>query len=134
MFVEYFGDCKDENLKENFIPIYQVCTSLYHIMQQLMDEMIDNGYPNITETVVLREVVMPPSLLNQAMQTVGVTMGVTEVCICTVYISMYCIYCACILLLLLSRHCLAPHWAAYRGVSLELSTAVMKSSSTSSRR
>jgi AP-1 complex subunit mu len=40
----YFGDLNEETVRENFVLIYE-----------LMDEMMDNGIPQVTETKILRE-------------------------------------------------------------------------------
>lgn len=41
---EYFGDLDEEKIRENFVVIYE-----------LLDEMIDNGYPQTTEVKMLQE-------------------------------------------------------------------------------
>jgi AP-3 complex subunit mu len=51
IFEEYFGSISDENtIKENFATIYQ-----------LLEEMMDFGYPIITEPNTLRDMVSPPN-------------------------------------------------------------------------
>jgi AP-1 complex subunit mu len=40
----YFGELEDESLRDNFVITYE-----------LLDEMMDNGYPQITEEKVLKE-------------------------------------------------------------------------------
>ena len=40
----YFGELEDESLRDNFVVTYE-----------LLDEMMDNGYPQITEVKVLKE-------------------------------------------------------------------------------
>ena len=40
----YFGELEDESLRDNFVITYE-----------LLDEMMDNGYPQITEVKVLKE-------------------------------------------------------------------------------
>ncbi|XP_062920450.1 AP-1 complex subunit mu-1-like isoform X1 [Mobula hypostoma] len=44
IFIEYFGDLEQESIKDNFILIYE-----------LLDEIMDFGYPQITETTILQE-------------------------------------------------------------------------------
>ena len=43
-FVSYFKELEDESLRDNFVITYE-----------LLDEMMDNGYPQITEVKVLQE-------------------------------------------------------------------------------
>lgn len=47
IFIEYFGDLEQESIKDNFILIYE-----------LLDEIMDFGYPQITETNILQEYIM----------------------------------------------------------------------------
>ena len=44
VLVSYFGDLEDESLRDNFVITYE-----------LLDEMMDHGYPQITEEKVLKE-------------------------------------------------------------------------------
>lgn len=44
VFVSYFKELEDESLRDNFVITYE-----------LLDEMMDNGYPQITEVKVLQE-------------------------------------------------------------------------------
>lgn len=44
MLTAYFGELEDESLRDNFVITYE-----------LLDEMMDNGYPQITEVKVLKE-------------------------------------------------------------------------------
>lgn len=44
VFVSYFKELEDESLRDNFVITYE-----------LLDEMMDNGYPQITEIKVLQE-------------------------------------------------------------------------------
>jgi AP-1 complex subunit mu len=44
VFEDYFKVLEDESLRDNFVISYE-----------LLDEMMDNGYPQITETSVLKE-------------------------------------------------------------------------------
>jgi AP-3 complex subunit mu len=50
IFNSYFGDCRADTLRENFVTVYQ-----------LLDEMMDNGFPLSTEPNILIELVAPPS-------------------------------------------------------------------------
>lgn len=44
VFTEYFKELEDESLRDNFVITYE-----------LLDEMMDHGYPQITEVKVLKE-------------------------------------------------------------------------------
>jgi AP-1 complex subunit mu len=44
VFVNYFKELEDESLRDNFVITYE-----------LLDEMMDNGYPQITEVKILQE-------------------------------------------------------------------------------
>jgi len=59
-FTTYFGKITPDTIKENFITVYQ-----------LLDEMMDNGFPLNTEPNVLREMVMRPTIINKMMDTMS---------------------------------------------------------------
>ena len=44
VFVEYFKELEEESIRDNFVIIYE-----------LLDEMMDFGYPQTTETKILQE-------------------------------------------------------------------------------
>ena len=44
MLVEYFKELEEESIRDNFVIIYE-----------LMDEMMDFGYPQTTESKILQE-------------------------------------------------------------------------------
>ncbi len=44
IFIAYFGDLEEESILDNFVVIYE-----------LLDEVVDNGYPQFTEASILRE-------------------------------------------------------------------------------
>ena len=46
------------------------CMSIYHTVQQLLEEMLDNGYPLATESNVLKELIKPPSLVRSMVHTI----------------------------------------------------------------
>jgi len=54
LFEDYFHQLNEEVIKDNFVTCYQ-----------LLEEMIDNGFPIITEPSVLKDLVPPPTLLNK---------------------------------------------------------------------
>jgi AP-1 complex subunit mu len=44
VFIEYFKDLEEESIRDNFVIIYE-----------LMDEVMDFGYPQTTDTRILQE-------------------------------------------------------------------------------
>jgi len=54
-FERYIGKVSDFGIKQNFVTVYQ-----------LLDEMIDNGFPITTEISLLQDLVKPPQSLLQA--------------------------------------------------------------------
>ncbi|OQR74743.1 AP-3 complex subunit mu-1-like [Tropilaelaps mercedesae] len=58
-FIDYFGDCGEAVLKEHVVVVYE-----------LLDEMLDNGFPLATELNILKELIKPPNLLRTIANTV----------------------------------------------------------------
>lgn len=58
-FVDYFSECTETILKENYVVVYE-----------LLEEMLDNGFPLATEANVLKELIKPPNILRQLANTV----------------------------------------------------------------
>jgi len=58
-FQDYFGDCTETLIKENYVVVYE-----------LLDEMLDNGFPLATESNVLQELIRPPNVLRTIANTV----------------------------------------------------------------
>ncbi|XP_065190070.1 AP-3 complex subunit mu-1-like [Sycon ciliatum] len=58
-FKEYFGGCNELEIKDNFVIVYE-----------LLEEMLDNGFPLATELNVLKEMIRPPSMLRSAVDSV----------------------------------------------------------------
>ncbi|PIL36674.1 hypothetical protein GSI_00363 [Ganoderma sinense ZZ0214-1] len=60
---EYFGQMSSETLKDNFDIVYQ-----------LLEETLDSGgHPLTTSPNALRDIVLPPSLLNKVLSVAGVS-------------------------------------------------------------
>ncbi|KAJ3323013.1 AP-3 complex subunit mu-2 [Boothiomyces sp. JEL0866] len=59
LFKDYFSDINDQILKDNFDIVYQI-----------LQEIIDNGEPYITEPCLLKQLVPPPSLLTRVINTI----------------------------------------------------------------
>ncbi len=49
-FEGYFGKCNEKNLSKETVIVYEV-----------LEEMIDSGFPLITELNILKEMIKPPS-------------------------------------------------------------------------
>ena len=58
-FEEYFSECTESAIKENFVVVYE-----------LLDEMLDNGFPLATESNILKELIKPPNVLRSIANTV----------------------------------------------------------------
>ncbi|XP_054886132.1 AP-3 complex subunit mu-1 [Poeciliopsis prolifica] len=57
-FQDYFGDCSEVVIKENTVTVYE-----------LLEEMLDNGFPLATESNVLKEMIRPPTILRSVVNT-----------------------------------------------------------------
>lgn len=66
-FQEYFGEVSEEIIKENFVTIYQ-----------LLDEMMDNGFPFTTEPSILKSMIIPPTVFTRVMQSVTTQSGISS--------------------------------------------------------
>ncbi|KAG0750595.1 hypothetical protein G6F57_000571 [Rhizopus arrhizus] len=66
ILTDYLGDVSETSIRDNFVTVYQ-----------LLEEMIDYGYPLTTEPNALKEIIMPPTIMNKMMTTVGAAAGVT---------------------------------------------------------
>ncbi|KAF9620892.1 hypothetical protein IFM89_015289 [Coptis chinensis] len=56
---EYLGGLNEDLIKDNFIIVYE-----------LLDEMIDNGFPLTTEPNILREMIAPPNIVSKVLSVV----------------------------------------------------------------
>lgn len=68
IFEDYFNECTESSLKENFVIVYE-----------LLDEMLDNGLPLATEVNVLKELIKPPNLYRKVHNLVTGDSNVTSV-------------------------------------------------------
>ncbi|PAV21129.1 clathrin adaptor mu subunit [Pyrrhoderma noxium] len=59
---DYLGEISSSTLRDHFDVVYQ-----------LLEEMLDNGHPLTTERNALRDIVIPPSLLNKILSATGVS-------------------------------------------------------------
>ncbi|CAG2104068.1 unnamed protein product [Medioppia subpectinata] len=58
-FIDYFNDCNESLIKEHYVVVYE-----------LLDEMLDNGFPLATESNILKELIKPPNILRTIANTV----------------------------------------------------------------
>ncbi len=78
VFEDYFNECSEAALKENFVIVYEVIIiflleksiSVNRLIiiktnWKLLDEMLDNGFPLATEVSVLKELIKPPNLYRK---------------------------------------------------------------------
>ncbi|ONI04218.1 hypothetical protein PRUPE_6G309600 [Prunus persica] len=56
---DYLGGLNEDLIKDNFVIVYE-----------LLDEMIDNGFPLTTEPNILREMIAPPNIVNKMLSVV----------------------------------------------------------------
>ncbi|XP_046843932.1 AP-3 complex subunit mu-1-like isoform X3 [Xenia sp. Carnegie-2017] len=56
---EYFSNCTETIIKENCVIVYE-----------LLEEMLDNGFPLATESNVLKELIRPPSIVRNVVNKV----------------------------------------------------------------
>lgn len=65
VFVEYFTSLSESVIRENFTTVYQ-----------LLDELVDGGFPFTTEPNQLKEMIVPPSIRSRLLQNVTGEFGV----------------------------------------------------------
>ncbi|KLT39843.1 clathrin adaptor, mu subunit [Cutaneotrichosporon oleaginosum] len=59
---EYLGDVTEVTVKDNFDVVYM-----------LIEEMLDEGHPMTMETAMLKDIVLPPSLMRKLLNVAGVS-------------------------------------------------------------
>ncbi|ESO96035.1 hypothetical protein LOTGIDRAFT_214627 [Lottia gigantea] len=68
-FEDYFNECNESTLKEHYVIVYEI-----------LDEMLDNGFPLAVESNVLKELIKPPNFLRTITDTVtGKSTGVSGI-------------------------------------------------------
>jgi len=67
-FDDYFNDITETTIKDNYVVVYE-----------LLDEMLDNGFPLATEANILKELIKPPNILRTVVNTVTGKSNVSEV-------------------------------------------------------
>lgn len=56
---DYFGECSETTIKDNVVIVYE-----------LLEEMLDNGFPLATESNILKELIRPPTILRSVVNTI----------------------------------------------------------------
>lgn len=65
---DYFGVCSEPVIKDNVVVVYEV-----------LEEMLDNGFPLATESNILKELIKPPTILRTVVNTItGMEKGETH--------------------------------------------------------
>ena len=67
VFADYFGSCSVQTIKDNFVVVYE-----------LLDELLDAGFPLVTEPNVLKELIRPTTILRSITNTVTGKGNVSE--------------------------------------------------------
>ncbi|KAL1919318.1 uncharacterized protein VTP21DRAFT_2011 [Calcarisporiella thermophila] len=65
ILAEYLGEVNEVTVKDNFVVVYQ-----------LLEEVMDNGYPLTTEPNALKEMILPPTIMNRVMNSVASVSGI----------------------------------------------------------
>jgi len=58
-FADYFSDCTEHVIIDHIVVVYE-----------LLEEMLDNGFPLATESNILKELIKPPNIINKVVNTV----------------------------------------------------------------
>ncbi|XP_031691784.1 AP-3 complex subunit mu-1 isoform X1 [Oncorhynchus kisutch] len=67
MIQDYFGECSETVVKDHMVMVYE-----------LLEEMLDNGFPLATESNVLKEMIRPPTILRSVVNTLTGTSNVGD--------------------------------------------------------
>ncbi|KAJ4954962.1 hypothetical protein NE237_011745 [Protea cynaroides] len=59
VLVDYLGGLNEDLIKDNFVIVYE-----------LLEEMIDNGFPLTTEPNILRDMIAPPNIVSKVLSVV----------------------------------------------------------------
>jgi AP-3 complex subunit mu len=67
-FAQYFDECTETSIKDNYVVVYE-----------LLEEMLDNGFPLATESNILQELIKPPNIIRSVVNTVTGKSNVSEI-------------------------------------------------------
>ncbi|KAL3308993.1 AP-3 complex subunit mu-2, partial [Cichlidogyrus casuarinus] len=62
VLISYFGNSSESTIKDNIVLVYEI-----------LDEMLDNGFPFTTEPTILKELIKPPNLFRSIASAVTKT-------------------------------------------------------------
>jgi AP-3 complex subunit mu len=72
---DYLGEVTETSIKDNFDIVYMV-GSTHRARRstdvQLIEEMLDEGHPMTMETAMLKDIVLPPTLMRKILNVAGV--------------------------------------------------------------
>eukprot|EP00731_Ephydatia_muelleri_P023770 Em0016g41a len=66
VLTDYLGECTEVKIKDHYVIVYE-----------LLEEMVDNGFPLVTECNVLKELIHPPSLVRDIVRPLTGESGVS---------------------------------------------------------
>jgi AP-3 complex subunit mu len=87
ILVDYLGDVSEVSIRDNFVIVYQVSYNILLTLVvifaitlltshlKLLEEMMDYGYPLTTEPNALKQIILPPTIMNKVMNTVVAASG-----------------------------------------------------------
>lgn len=64
---DYFGECSEATIKDNVVIVYE-----------LLEEMLDNGFPLATESNILKELIKPPTILRSMVNSITGRLIITK--------------------------------------------------------
>ena len=71
---DYFSECSETIIKDNYVVVYEVVLKdsflkIFYDAWKVLDEMLDNGFPLATEANILKELIKPPNMLRDVVNS-----------------------------------------------------------------
>ena len=71
---DYFSECSETIIKDNYVVVYEVVLKdsflkIFYDCFKVLDEMLDNGFPLATEANILKELIKPPNMLRDVVNS-----------------------------------------------------------------
>ena len=71
---DYFSECSETIIKDNYVVVYEVVLKdsflkIFYDDWKVLDEMLDNGFPLATEANILKELIKPPNMLRDVVNS-----------------------------------------------------------------
>ena len=71
---DYFSECSETIIKDNYVVVYEVVLKdsflkIFCDGFKVLDEMLDNGFPLATEANILKELIKPPNMLRDVVNS-----------------------------------------------------------------